>query len=34
MAQILIKELQVIFKTSDVSFCNSYIEYPIGTLTF
>ena len=32
MAQILIKELQMIFQTSDVSICNGNIKDLIGSL--
>ena len=34
VAQILIKELLMIFHTSDISICNSNIKDPIGTSTF
>ena len=34
MVQILVKKLQMMFQTSDVSISNSNIKDPIGTLIF
>ena len=34
MAQTLIKELQMIFQTSNVSICNGNMKYPIETSVF